>query len=75
MIKRAIDPLDLLRKLGDHYRHVEQEHQRQPLRSATRHRIATQMHDLQDQFERLLVEWVVDEGLRAPMVSTPGLPT
>jgi protein required for attachment to host cells len=65
MIKHAIDPIDLLRKLGDHYRHVEQEHQRQPLRSATRHRIATEMEGIQEHFERLLVQWVVDEGLRA----------
>lgn len=64
-MKLAVDPIDLLRKLGDHYRHVEQEHQRQPPRSATRHRIATEMHGIQDHFEHLLVEWVADEGLRA----------
>jgi hypothetical protein len=42
MKKLTVEPLDLLRKLGDQYRHVEQEHQRR----ATRRRIATEMHDI-----------------------------
>jgi protein required for attachment to host cells len=65
MTKLAPEPIDLLRTLGDHYRHVEQAHQRQPPHSATRRKIATEMHDIQDHFERLLIEWVADEGLRA----------
>lgn len=65
MTKLAPEPIDLLRTLGDHYRHVEQEHQRQAPRSARRRRIATEMHKIQDHFERLLSEWVADEGLRA----------
>jgi protein required for attachment to host cells len=64
MTKLSIEPIDLLHKLGDQYRHVEQEHQRQPPRSATRHRIAAELQSIQDHFERLLVEWVADDGLR-----------
>lgn len=65
MTKFAIEPIGLLRTLGDRYRHVEQEHQRQPPHSATRHRIATEMQSIQAHFERLLVEWVADDDLRA----------
>jgi protein required for attachment to host cells len=62
----AFDPLDLLRKLGDEYRHVEQEHRREPpSRDATRHRLAEQMRVLEGHFERMLAEWTTDEALRA----------
>jgi len=62
----AFDPFDLLRKLGDEYRHVEQEHQRQPpSRGATRHRLAEQMRELDAHFERALVAWAPDDNLRA----------
>ena len=64
MMTSAIEPIELLRTLGDHYRHVEQEHGREPTRSATRHRIAAEMQGIQDHFERLLTEWVPDDGLR-----------
>jgi protein required for attachment to host cells len=63
--KHAFDPLELLRKLGDEYRHVEQEHRRQPAsRGATRHRLADRMHELDAHFEHMLVEWVNDDALR-----------
>ncbi|HEX2692014.1 MAG TPA: host attachment protein [Kofleriaceae bacterium] len=66
MTKHGFEPLDLLRRLGDQYRHVEQEHRRQPSsRSATRHRLADQMRDLEAHFDRLLVEWVPEHSLRA----------
>jgi len=57
-------PITLLRKLGHHYRHVGQEHVRQPLRGATRRRLADDLQAIEDQFERLLVEWVSDHDLR-----------
>jgi protein required for attachment to host cells len=62
--KLAIEPIELLRTLGDRYRHVEQDHQRQPPRGATRHRIEAEMHNIHDQFERLLAEWVGTDELR-----------
>ncbi|MGE5184213.1 MAG: host attachment protein [Acidobacteriota bacterium] len=66
MNKPAFEPLDLLRRLGDAYRHVEQEHLREPTsRSATRNRLAAQMRVLEGHFERLLAEWTTDEALRA----------
>jgi protein required for attachment to host cells len=63
--KQATDPIALLRKLGDSYRHVQQEHGRQPPRSATRRRLSNEMQGIEDHFERLLVEWVTDAKLRA----------
>lgn len=65
MMKLANEPIELLRTLGERYRHVEQEHQRQPPRGATRHRIETEMTDIHDHFERLLLEWVGEDELRA----------
>ena len=66
MKEQRFQPLDLLRRLGDEYRHVEQEHHREPAyRGAIRHRLADQMHALETQFERVLVEWTTDEPLRA----------
>ena len=59
-----VDPIGLLRRLGDEYRHVEQEHQRQPPRSATRRRLASKLHDIQEHFEHLLAAWVTEPGLR-----------
>ncbi|HSK03693.1 MAG TPA: hypothetical protein VK932_20715, partial [Kofleriaceae bacterium] len=59
-----IEPISLLRKLGDEYRHVEQEHRRQPPRSATRRRLGSKLRDLQHHFEHLLAEWVTEPGLR-----------
>jgi hypothetical protein len=54
--EQRFQPLDLLRKLGDEYRRVEQEHQREPAyRGAIRHRLADQMHALETHFERVLV--------------------
>ena len=59
------EPLDLLRRLGDEYRHVEQEHHREPpSRSATRNRLAAQMRELEAHFERILAEWTTDGALR-----------
>lgn len=65
MTAAAIEPVALLRKLGDSYRHVEQDHQRQPPRSATRRRLESELQGIADHFERLLAEWVTDDGLRA----------
>ena len=66
MKKPSFEPLDLLRRLGDEYRHVEQEHQREPAsRSATRNRLAEQLRELEDHFERVLAEWTTDDKLRA----------
>jgi len=63
--KQPFEPIDLLRKLGDEYRHVEQEHHREPpYRSAIRHRLEGQMRDLEAHFDRLLAEWTTDEALR-----------
>jgi len=64
--KPVFEPIDLLRRLGAEYRHVEQEHHREPpSRGATRHRLAEQMRELEAHFERTLVEWTADEALRA----------
>lgn len=66
MKKPSFDPLDLLRRLGDEYRHVEQEHLREPAsRNATRNRLAEQLHELEEHFERVLAEWTTDDKLRA----------
>ena len=59
-----VQPVDLLRKLGDLYRHVEQEYERESPKSATRRRIAREMTKVGERFERLVVEWVLDEALR-----------
>lgn len=59
-----IEPIALLRKLGDEYRHVAQEHRRHPPRSATRRRLEGKLQGLQDHFERLLDEWVTEPDLR-----------
>jgi protein required for attachment to host cells len=59
-----IEPIDLLRRLGDEHHHVEQEHRRLPARSATRRRLAGKLHDLHDHFEHLLGQWVTEPGLR-----------
>ncbi|HEU4733208.1 MAG TPA: host attachment protein [Kofleriaceae bacterium] len=64
MTKNPVLPVDLLRKLGDDFRHVEQEHRRQPLRSATRRRLSNQMQAIEDRFERLLLQWVADDAMR-----------
>lgn len=59
-------PADLLRRLGDRYRHVEQEHRREPpSRVATRNRLGEQMRELEARFERVLGRWTTDEALRA----------
>ena len=64
-IKPPFEPLDLLRKLGDAYRHVEQEHSREPpSRGATRNRLAVEMRELEAHFERILGEWTTDDTLR-----------
>jgi protein required for attachment to host cells len=64
-VNKPFDPLDLLRRLGDEYRHVEQEHRREPpSRGATRHRLAEQMRELEAHFERILTEWATNEALR-----------
>ena len=57
-------PRDVLRELGSEYRHVENQHAREPAHSTYRRRLARQMDDLAVHFERLLDEWVDDEGLR-----------
>lgn len=65
MTVHVFDPLVLLRRLGDGYHHVEQEHQREPAsRAATRHRLGEQMREIEARFERALAAWVPDEGLR-----------
>jgi protein required for attachment to host cells len=65
-VTRSFEPLGLLRRLADEYRHVEQEHGRQPAsRAATRHRLAEQMRDLAAQFERVLEAWTPADELRA----------
>jgi protein required for attachment to host cells len=64
MTRHATQPIEMLRKLGDSYRHVEQEHERQPLQSATRRRLWHEMHGIEDHFERLLVEWVTEDNMR-----------
>ena len=47
MKTHAFAPIDLLRRLGDRYRHVEQEHHREPpYRGAIRHRPAEQMREI-----------------------------
>lgn len=65
MISHTIEPLEVLRRLGDEYRHLEQEHARQPSeRSATRHRLEDKLQRIALHFERVLVEWVHDDTLR-----------
>jgi protein required for attachment to host cells len=65
MTKQPFEPIRLLRRLGDEYRHVEQEHHREPSsREAVRHRLANRMRELEDQFERILAEWTADDALR-----------
>ncbi|HEY5951115.1 MAG TPA: host attachment protein [Kofleriaceae bacterium] len=66
MKTHPFEPIDLLRRLGDEYRHVAQEHHREPAyRAAIRHRLADQMRELEASFERVLVEWTTEETLRA----------
>lgn len=66
MITHTIEPLEVLRRLGDEYRHLEQEHARQPgERSATRHRLEDKLQRIALHFERVLVEWVHEEPVRA----------
>ena len=65
MTRSAIEPLELLRKLADDFRHLEQEHGRQPQRSSTRRRLGSALQDIEVRFERLLAEWVRDDGPRA----------
>lgn len=64
MKRSAIEPMELVRKLADDFRHVEQEHGRQPQRSATRRRLANALQNIEDRFERLLAEWVRDDAAR-----------
>ncbi|MBA3538431.1 MAG: host attachment protein [Deltaproteobacteria bacterium] len=64
MTRRAKEPIAQLRSFADEYRHIQQEHARQSPRSATRHRLAKAMHSVEERFERLLTEWVPDDGLR-----------
>jgi protein required for attachment to host cells len=64
MTKQPFEPIQLLRRLGDEYRHVEQEHHREPAsREAVRHRLANRMRELEHQFERILAGWTADEAL------------
>jgi protein required for attachment to host cells len=63
----ARDPVSLLRRLGDEYRHVAQEHHRQPAtRKATRRKLAARLRELEERFERVLATWVPaeDDALR-----------
>lgn len=65
MTQQPFAPIHLLRTLGDAYRHVEQEHHREPSsREAGRRRLANQMSELEGHFERILAEWITDEALR-----------
>lgn len=66
MTTNTFEPLGLLRRLADEYRHIEQEHSRQPAsRAATRHRLADEMAELSAHFDRALAAWTPDEALRA----------
>lgn len=59
-----IEPIDLLRRLGDEYHHLEHEYRRQPTESATRRGLDKKLHDIEDHFEHLLAEWVAEPTLR-----------
>jgi protein required for attachment to host cells len=59
-----IEPVDLLRRLGDEYHHLEQEHRRQPSESATRRGLDKKLRDIKDHFEHLLAGWVAEPALR-----------
>jgi protein required for attachment to host cells len=58
-------PIERLYELVREFRHVEEEHRREPPHGPTRRRLAAEMAELTDDFERLLAEWVDDGGQRA----------
>ncbi len=56
--------VELLVRLGGEYRHLQQEHDREPLDHPTRHVLEVKVRQLGERFERLLSHWVHDEALR-----------
>jgi hypothetical protein len=59
-----IQPIDLLRTLGQKYQHVKHDLAHQSVNSGPRRRLGHEMEALADHFERLLTEWVTEESLR-----------
>lgn len=57
-------PAEQLVELGRAYHRLQQEHQREAPRSATRRRLRRDMDELDQRFERLVTGWVSDEDLR-----------
>jgi hypothetical protein len=53
-----------LEALVRRYHHLQNEHKRAPLDSATRRRIEEHLLDVRGRFDRLLEEWVPDDELR-----------
>ena len=57
-------PRDVLRELGEQFRHLEHVQAREPAQSTYRRRIGRQLDELSAKFEHTLAEWVDDEALR-----------
>jgi hypothetical protein len=57
--------VETLAELSHEYRHYQQEHGREKVHGATRHRIASEMQRARERFQRLLSQWVQDESLRS----------
>lgn len=54
----------LLARLGSEYRHVQQEHDREPVDHPTRRVLEGKLRRIGERFEQLLAQWVQDEELR-----------
>lgn len=57
-------PRDVLRELGEQFRHLEHVQAREPAQSTYRRRIGRELDELAARFEHTLGEWVDDEALR-----------
>src|SRR5262245_39613640 len=53
-----------MRRLGEQYRHLQQEHQREMPMSSTRRRLEVRMRRLIDRFEGVLAHWVHDRAAK-----------
>lgn len=59
------DPIEKLAELGQRYRHVQVEHERETPRGSTRRRLRQDMTRIVAQFDGLLERWVPDTDERA----------
>ena len=56
--------VELLVRLGDEYRHLQQEHDREPVHHPTRRIIEVKLGQIGERFGRLLSHWVPDAAFR-----------